>query len=529
MKKKLVFLAVSFILCMPGVFAKEITAGTDAELTDAFANSITGDVIKLTGNITDHQGGSSSLMVKDGKNITLDLNGHTISASGSNRTIVVNGGNLIITGKGTIKQLDHNAVNVWGSETAVNGVFSKLTVDKDVTLEGSCGLGIFYDVKNAYGVEVDFAGKINATDVGFTINGIITNDNAPIVNIKNGASINVTGENGVALYLAGNGTTIIENGVTMTGAQPIEVRAGKLNVNGGTFTSTAKELSSKPNGNGQTTMGAGIAVVQHTTKLPINVNIKGGTFTGVKSIYVNNTQGNSAEDFAKVIVQATGGTFNTEDITKFVASNYKANKTNGMYNVVENKVIEDNSGKVIFESEKPLDNKYQLKVTEKSKDEKTNIEKKVSKAFETNNKVKDATLISVYDISVSDASNNVVPMENGKFTISIAIAKSMQKYDAYKVVYLDAQGNIKETLNAELVNGNIVFTTTHLSTYAIVGYNNADVSNTTNATTNANTNKTTTNSVKNPSTNDINLPLILLIGLISLSGVVLTTKKVLEK
>ena len=127
-------------------------------------------------------------------------------------------------------------------------------------------------------------GTIKATNIGITTNGEILNENGPVVNIKKGATITATDEDGTGIYCAGNGTYNIEEGATITGGTGVEVRAGKLNVKGGTITGTAKELTSKANGGGTTTAGAGIAVVQHTTKLPIEVNITGGTITGIGEV-----------------------------------------------------------------------------------------------------------------------------------------------------------------------------------------------------------------------------------------------------
>ena len=103
----------------------------------------------------------------------------------------------------------------------------------------------------------------------------------------------------------------------------------------------------------------------------------------------------------------------------------------------------------------------------------------------------------------------VEKLEDGKFTIAIAIPESEQKYDAYKVVYFDEEGKLVETLDAKLENGKVVFTTTHLSTYGVVGYNNV--------------------ATKNPATNDMNLALILAsLGLAS-AGAVLVSRKKLAK
>lgn len=64
-----------------------------------------------------------------------------------------------------------------------------------------------------------------------------------------------------------------------------------------------------PNGNGTTTNGAGIAVAQHTTKLPIDVTLNGSIVKGYTAFYQSNPQKNSAEDIAKIKVSITGGTF----------------------------------------------------------------------------------------------------------------------------------------------------------------------------------------------------------------------------
>lgn len=276
-----------------------------------------------------------------------------------------------------------------------------------------------------------------------------------------------------------------------------------------------KKLVSEANDGGCTTIGAGIAVVQHTTQLPIEVNITGGTITGAEALYVNNTQGNPAEDWAKVKVVAEGGVFST-DVTKYTADKYVVKKTTNGYEVVENKILETKDEKVSFESDKALDSDLKLEVTEKSKEEVTKGNEKVAEKYKEEKKVKDVKLISLYDINVTDGIQ-VVPMEDGKFTIAIAIPESEQKYDAYKVVYFDEEGKLVETLEAKLVDGKVVFTTSHLSTYGVVGYNNVTET------------PTETKPEKNPGTADINLALIIGAIVISAAGVVITSKKISAK
>ena len=129
--------------------------------------------------------------------------------------------------------------------------------------------------------------------------------------------------------------------------------------------------------------------------------------------------------------------------------------------------------------------------------------------YKDNKKVKEVKLINLYEINVLNGDGRVEKLEDGKFTIAIAIPESEQKYDAYKVVYFDEEGKLVETLDAKLENGKVVFTTTHLSTYGVVGYNNV--------------------ATKNPATNDMNLALILAsLGLAS-TGAVLVSRKKLAK
>lgn len=512
MKKKLLFLVavLAFMVAMPIASAEVLEAKDVTTLVEMFKKAKDGDTVKLTADIDS----TNHLPLTDGRKLTINLNGHNLNFT-NGKTLFVVSGELTITGKGTVN-LNDLYINVWGIEESTSKEKSILNVEKDVTIKGSTGIAIYESEKNAYNTEVNFAGTIIAEDYGITTNGKIKNENGPVVNIKKGSVITATGNDGIAVYCAGNGTYNIEDGVKLTGATGIEVRSGKLNVKGGTITGTAKKLVSEANSKGATTAGAGIAVVQHTTQLPIEVNITGGTITGAEALYVNNTQGNPTTAWAKVNVTVTGGTFNT-DVAKFVGDKYVVNKTGNTYTVVENKVLETNDEKVIFESEEAIRNDLSLKVTEKTDDEIKKGTEKVTEAYKDNKKVKEVKLINLYEIDVLNGDGRIEKLEEGKFTIAISIPESEQKYDAYKVIYIDEDGKIADTLDAKLVDGKVVFTTSHLSTYGVVGYNNVTET------------PTETKPEKNPGTSDINLALIIGAIVISTIGVVITSKKISAK
>ena len=163
------------------------------------------------------------------------------------------------------------------------GIDSSLTVNGGV-IEGEQGFGISGNGSMKNGVP-----ECGPTTI--TING---------GEIKGGD---------VGIYHPQVGKLTINNG-EITGKTGVEIRAGELIVNGGTITATGDPTSTDPNGNGSTTVGAAIAVVQHTTKQPINVKINGGSFNGVSALYEANPQSNPKEATEKIGIVVNGGTFN---------------------------------------------------------------------------------------------------------------------------------------------------------------------------------------------------------------------------
>lgn len=297
MKKKMLFLMAAIALFVPSVMAAEKTASNEAELTTAFKTAASGDVIKLTSDIENIKSDKKALRVDGGRDITLDLNGHNITidpattkdSNGSidvtYRSIIIEDGKLTIKGKGVITHETHVAVNVWALNTGSTGS-SKLVVEKDVTLKGKTALSVFeYDDKTKIGTNatVDFYGKAIGYENGITINGNIQQaNNAPVVNIKSGAEISATDKDGVAIYAAGNGTWNISEGVTVTGVgSAIGIKAGTLNIDGGTFTATG-DYNAKPKSlpGDMDPSGCAIQVENNSGYYGhVKLNITGGEFT----------------------------------------------------------------------------------------------------------------------------------------------------------------------------------------------------------------------------------------------------------
>ncbi len=232
-----------------------------ATLADAVTGAVNGDKIVLLKNIELTQ------RVDFDKVVTLDLNGKTISAisqfaAGHAGGVigVHRGADLTIideTGKGSIKANDNvvSAITVTVNGESETGKAAKLTVN------GGEFIGRYYAIVGN--------GDRHNTEIA----------------IKGGSFSGTEANDNLAIYHPQEGTLTITGG-TFTGYNSaIEFRAGTLNISGGTFESTAETFSCIHNGNGTTTVGAALAIAQHTTKKNINVTVTGGTFTCKEDCY----------------------------------------------------------------------------------------------------------------------------------------------------------------------------------------------------------------------------------------------------
>lgn len=296
-------------------------------LADAVADaSITStDTIKLLKDTTER------LTLNNGKDITLYLDGHTLSYA--NQTVSVRHGKLTVNGPGTIKENSPylGAILIKGSTNQEDTNYSVVNVNGDVTLSGWAPLFIDQNSEKAYGVTVNLDGatlngkRDSSGDLGsgIYVNGSIKDTtNAPAINLKS-TTVNSEGQ---GMYLAGYTTTTVDKDSSVIGSQTgIEIRAGKLNVSGATIIGNG-DFSCTPNDNGSTTNGVGIAIAQHTTKLPTEVTISGGTISGKYAVYESNPQNNDATSIGQVKLSITDGNFNgstaavySHDVKSFIS------------------------------------------------------------------------------------------------------------------------------------------------------------------------------------------------------------------
>ena len=277
-----------------------------ASLADAVAAAEAGDTVTLLADTTER------LSISQGKVFTLDLGGNTLTHAGG--YVLDIDGDLTIK-NGTVKMTGaKDTAAIWLNKTAKLTVESNATVSVSNSAEDNCYCIAFY--KDCTAAELTVKGTLEGGS-GITVNGLITDTAVQNKLLVDGATINAVNH---GIYQAGNATTSVNNS-TITGSTGIEVRAGNIETNNSSITGNG-EFSCVNNPNGTTTTGVGIAIAQHTTTLPIDVKISGGTISGTYSVYEANPQKNSTDAISKVEISISGGSFDgnvhSEDIEKFI-------------------------------------------------------------------------------------------------------------------------------------------------------------------------------------------------------------------
>ncbi len=225
---------------------------------------------------------------------------------------------IVVEQTGSIYSSDGGAIYAAGyAKYQDEANHSVITIGKDVTVQNLTGYGIGIGHTNytAYGAKVVIAGQVKAK-YGFSVTGnakATIGNNLPEIVVEQTGSI--YSSDGGAIYAAGYAKYHVAG--SLEGKSfGIEIRAGELTIEDtATITASGAFSNPVPNGNGFTVTGAAIAVSQHTTNLPIKVEIKGGniseTGTNGYALYeIDTVKNETDENVARgVSISVTGGTF----------------------------------------------------------------------------------------------------------------------------------------------------------------------------------------------------------------------------
>lgn len=380
--KKLIFSLLLFFMCNNVIFAGvglEARIGNNVfdTLEEAINMASSTDTIELVSNV------ELENSLKINKSINIDLNGNDISSD--EKVFQVNGGNLTLTGKGTIKENKPNygAIMVIGNNVDIEEKYSVVNIGSDVTLEGWSGIFINQNNSKSYGVHINLAGKINAVDdingssgAGIYVNGNIKNKNGyPIINILDNAFINSTG---TGLYIAGNSSFDIKKAYIKGTQSAIAIKSGNLNIDGATVICDGLDKTpTEGYNNGVNASGSAIQIESNNNYAGnIKLDISSGTFKSKNSnvvyeyigggneslIYsISVSKGNFISEANKPVFKLTnsfneihsgfisGGDYSS-DVSSYLKNGYSIIEKNNIYSVVKNSVKTVNNNEVIIKN-----------------------------------------------------------------------------------------------------------------------------------------------------------------------------------
>ena len=261
----------------------------------------------------------------DDKNISVNLNGHTLTSTAKYGVMFC----------------------------AKNGKKIKITG----STKGSKLVGTLMVTSGTDGhIEINGGTYENPNYCPIYINGMVSSENSTLT-VKN-AVITATGSNsdqdtGCGVYLAGYSTSTFTNTTITAPVTGIEIRAGKLTLTNCTVTGGSGEVGTAADGNGTTVTNAALAISQHTTKKNIDVTITGGTYTATAAIFQTDVQGTGSENVAATVksgefngtvsaetdntVAISGGTFTSRVPENCCAEGYEPSEqdADGKYGVQE--------------------------------------------------------------------------------------------------------------------------------------------------------------------------------------------------
>ena len=175
-----------------------------------------------------------------------------------------------------------------------------------VTVYGSSSEATI-DPSTASTLTVNEGASVESYAFAVSGNGDGTKHNT-IVTVNGGT---LTSEAGPVIYNPQYGRVVI-NGGTLDGCSGVEIRAGELEVSGGTIKGDTEKTVVYPKesiGGSNSVDGGGIVVAQHSTKLPVKVTVSGGTVEANTAFIQHNVMGNDQASIDKIEMSLTGGTF----------------------------------------------------------------------------------------------------------------------------------------------------------------------------------------------------------------------------
>ena len=304
-------------------------------LTEAIQNAASGKTIQLDGNI------GESVVVPDSANITLDLNGYSITASG---TAILNNGILTVTdsqksgkivSKGNIGLCIGSGSNTtiqYAQITGQEGAFGVAKVNGVATSGATLEIedGVFTGIDNAVVILNGSKREGKANEI--TINGGTFN-----------GGIKTSGYVACGIYAPWKDEITVNDGTfNITGGAGIVARAGTVTVNGGEFNTTGDADAVGKVGDSRVVVPCAAIVFDSDAGYPgmtdaSKITVSGGSFTSeADTIAFVKKDG---DENKRIVV--SGGVFSDAVAETYAEESYHAVKTTDSKYAVANSISLD--------------------------------------------------------------------------------------------------------------------------------------------------------------------------------------------
>ncbi len=275
-------------------YVAEVNGERYASLNEAVvACGTTPSTITLIGN----EVMSDQVVIGDGQNITLNLNGKSLTAKpnwnfNSGLLAIHHGGTLTINGEGEIFGVSPGGCVYCGIVLTVDKTDDDSSKPARLIINGG------HIVGQCYGISGNGSNASRGNTECIINGGLIE------------ASSIIAGEDNCGYYQPQFNSKMIFNDGVIRGRSAIEIRSGDFIMNGGIAEAYgfANECMIK-NNNGPTSKGVAVAIAQHTTKQPINVIINNGQLIAECPFFEGNPMGNDELSIATVKAEINGGSF----------------------------------------------------------------------------------------------------------------------------------------------------------------------------------------------------------------------------
>ena len=256
------------------------------------------------------------------KTVTIDLNQHTVAGNAVRAFHVING-TMTLTGTGTVTSTEMQDPNSSVIRVGNNGTTGTtgttpagLVVEENVVIEapGTYGISVF---GNATKETLTVNGTVTATGPAPAISGNGMYDGTAITI---GETAKISASESVAIYHPQDGMLTIKGGIITGG---IEAKSGTITINGNPSISAVGKKDHTANGNGPSTTGYAIAIVDNSAYgNGATITISSGSYNGPVE-YLEDGNGVGSENESGSIT-VCGGHFSAPVSKEYLANTINA-------------------------------------------------------------------------------------------------------------------------------------------------------------------------------------------------------------